>query len=105
MGNSFGWAKQVVRPLEGMRVSCPETGRTSFRVKVRMPASRFKELARKSRDGSELGSLILRECMEGENRCSIIPCLNSEPENQSERSLSTINEEKNEALYISKKIE
>lgn len=97
MGNIFGWVKEKkeVNPLEGL---------TRFRVKVRMPAERFKELATKSKDGSELGSLILKECMEGESRCHIIPCLSSELDFQPEKGLSTVNEEQGEALNISKKI-
>jgi hypothetical protein len=66
MGNLFG-RKKTVHPLESESSSC------SLRIKVRMTKQQLRELMDLSKGNSELGRLILQECLEGRLNARVWP--------------------------------
>ncbi|KAE7999293.1 hypothetical protein FH972_003740 [Carpinus fangiana] len=66
MGNWFG-RKKVVHPLP------QEYSPSCLRVKVRMTKTQLRELMDLSKGDSELGRLILQECMEGRLSARVWP--------------------------------
>ncbi|KAK2649968.1 hypothetical protein Ddye_017457 [Dipteronia dyeriana] len=82
MGNWLG-RNRVVHPLlldhdDHDRLARLEQPSTSLWVKVRVRASQLKEFTAKadlnsSRDNSDLGRLILQECLEGRLTARVVP--------------------------------
>ncbi|KDP28420.1 hypothetical protein JCGZ_14191 [Jatropha curcas] len=64
---------------------------TNLRMKVRMTKTQFLELADSSKNNSELGRMILQECLEGRLRSRIL--VDQGLKFQCANSLSTIKEE------------
>ncbi|KAL5863242.1 hypothetical protein ACOSQ3_000756 [Xanthoceras sorbifolium] len=79
MGNLLG-RKQVVHPLlnhdDHDELASLDHPSDSLWVKVRLTASQLQELTAKadsSQDNSDLGRLILQECLEGRLAARVVP--------------------------------
>lgn len=99
MGNWVGRYKGV-HPTEDQAIrhrTSSSSSSNSLRIKVRMTAKQLKELMAevdltKPDSNSELGRLILRECLEGRSRARVVAAVENHEQYARCWKLSTIHE-------------